>query len=146
MPDRDSSPSENCKVCERTSIEGSYLCLTCRRLMDRGETRRDEAGRAWPVDKNVRQQALKDQWDREAGAFRCYYTGIPLEDVPGRRYATWEHTTPGESTRVVLVADVINKMKSDMTESEFRSIVLALAERFKGEGFDESAFPADRQR
>jgi hypothetical protein len=88
---------------------------------------------------------MKSQWDRGCDSFRCYYTGIPLTTVPqSRRNATWEHVTPGDGSTVVLVADVINKMKSDLSENEFKSIVIALAERFKGREFDESAFPMDR--
>ncbi len=60
-----------------------------------------------------------------------------------RRSATWEHVIPGDESSVVLVADLINKMKGDMQEDEFRSVVTALA-RFFSEGyFDETAFPID---
>lgn len=87
---------------------------------------------------------MRRQWDPEVGAFRCHYTGVPLDDQSGsRRYATWEHLTPGDESNVVLVADLVNRMKSDMTDAEFRAIVKALARHFDGDNFDHSAFPAN---
>ncbi|RHW24154.1 hypothetical protein D0Z08_25890 [Nocardioides immobilis] len=77
-----------------------------------------------------------DRW------FRCRYTGVPLDDQRGgRRYPTWEHVTSGDESNVLLVADLINRMKSDLTDAEFRSIVKALARTFGGATFDPAAFP-----
>ena len=60
-------------------------------------------------------------------AFRCFYSDIPLVTEPGtRRSATWEHRTPNDESSVVLVADVVNKMKGNLTDAEFRRIVRAL--------------------
>jgi hypothetical protein len=93
----------------------------------------------------ARLAALQRQWDPKAGAFRCHYTGITLIDAHGsRRSATWEHVTPGDESSVVLVADVVNKMKGDLTEEEFRVFVRALARHFDEPGFDEGLFPRDR--
>jgi len=50
---------------------------------------------------------------------------------------------PGDESSVVLLADVVNKMKTDMTEEQFKTMVRALARRFDGHPFDESAFPED---
>ena len=88
--------------------------------------------------------ALHNQWDPKAGAFRCFYTSLVLsEDWGSRRSASWEHRTPGDESSVVLVADLVNKMKGDMTEQEFRRVVLALARHFDAPGFDDAEFPAD---
>lgn len=87
---------------------------------------------------------MKRQWDFELGVFRCHYTGIPLDGQRGsRRYATWEHLTPGDEYDVVLVADLVNRMKTDMSDAEFRGLVQALARHFDGATFDSSAFPAN---
>lgn len=87
---------------------------------------------------------MRRQWDADVGAFRCHYTGVPLDGQPGsRRYATWEHLTPGVESDVVLVADLLNRMKTDMSDAEFRVLVKALARHFDGAGFDFAAFPAD---
>ena len=138
------SPSPNCKGCDRESVPGSYLCNRCRRLRDRIQTRKDAFGRGRKVDKEARRKALFSQWDPAIGAFRCYYTGIALTDNFGsRRYATWEHRDVGDESSVVLVADLVNKMKSDMTEDEFGAMIRALCRHFDGQPFDESAFPSD---
>ena len=143
--ERDFSPSPNCRVCGRESTRGSYLCVICRRLLDRIDTRRDAAGVAWGIDKAARFQVLCEQWDASAAAFRCYYTGVLLNHSYGsRRYATWEHRIPGDKSTVVLVADLVNKMKSDMSEEDFRSMVRELANHFVGKQFHESAFPPDK--
>lgn len=93
----------------------------------------------------ARLAALHDQWDPIAGAFRCYYTDLVLtEDWGSRRSASWEHRTPGDESSVVLVADLVNKMKGDLTEEEFRIIVRAMARHFDEPGFDERLFPPDR--
>lgn len=83
---------------------------------------------------------MKNQWDGRV--FRCYYTGIPMTGgFPSRDYPTWEHRTPDDESSVVLVADLVNKMKVDMREDEFRAMVRALAAAFAGGEFDPSAFP-----
>jgi hypothetical protein len=91
---------------------------------------------------------MQRQWDPTRKAFRCAYTGISLSEVyGGRRYATWEHVAPGDATTVVLVADIINKMKNDMSEEEFRTLVRALvAANFDPNNFDANAFPPERLR
>jgi hypothetical protein len=52
---------------------------------------------------------------------------------------------PGDEASVVLVADLVNRMKSDMTDAEFRGMVTALASHFGGSEFDHAAFPDDPQ-
>jgi hypothetical protein len=139
------TPSLSCKVCGAPSVPRSYLCVRCRHLMRRVETRKDASGRGRKIDMSARFRSMQEQWDSGIGAFRCYYTRIPLVDAHGsRRSATWEHVTPGDESSVVLVADLINKMKGDMQEGEFRTVVTALAAFFSEGSFDESAFPLDR--
>lgn len=89
---------------------------------------------------------MQRQWDSEIGAYRCHYTRTPLDPSHGtRRYATWEHLTPGDESSVVLVADLVNRMKSDMTDAEFRAMVSALARSFDGMPFESDAFPPEPQ-
>jgi hypothetical protein len=141
---QDSSPSPDCRVCGRQSVPWSYLCRSCRRLRDRVEQQKDATSRGRKVNIGARRKALYDQWDSEIGAFRCYYTHIPLTDEQGSpRYATWEHRNPSDETSVVLVANIISRMKSDLTENQFRAMVAALSRHFDdSEPFDESAFPS----
>jgi len=108
-------------------------CRRCKKLLDRVDIRRKP-------DKVARARALQDAWDGEA--FRCYYSGVRLvEDNHGDpRYLTFDHRIPRQETDIVVVAAVINDMKSDMADDEFRAMVWQLANRFNGGGFNESVF------
>lgn len=92
-------------------------------------------------DNQARIRALKQAWD-EQGFFRCYYSKIRLvEDNPkDPRYLTFDHRTPRQENDIVVAAALVNDMKSDMTEDEFKNMVLQLTNRFKGGTFDENAF------
>lgn len=141
------APHPTCRACSRPSVPGSYLCDPCRRLMGRLETRKDPTGRGRVIDKQARLRAMQEQWDKQEQCFRCRFTDIPLTgDYGSTSFPTWEHLTPGDESSVVLVADLINRMKADMTEPEFKSIVHALAQKFKGKPFDEEAFPRRERR
>lgn len=112
--------------------------------MRRVETRNDAGGTGRSIDGAARLAALQRAWDSAISGYRCYYTGVPLNDRLGsRRYATWEHLMPGDEASLVLVADLVNRMKSDMTDAEFRGMVAALAGHFGGSEFDHAAFPDD---
>lgn len=90
---------------------------------------------------------MRDQWSEERKVFLCAYTGVELSETRGNtRCATWEHRDPSDETSVVLVADLVNRMKGDMTESEFSAMVQALADHFRGEAFDETAMPMRERR
>jgi hypothetical protein len=134
------APSDVCRVCTEPSegFSTSFLCSRCRRVYEQGGPglRKKEA----------RFRAMRAQWNDEAKAFLCYFTDLPLTDhVPGSRMsATWEHLTPGDQWSVVLAADLVNKMKGNMTEAHFRRMVLALADHFRtDEPFDRKAFPVE---
>jgi hypothetical protein len=89
---------------------------------------------------------MSSQWDPDAGAYRCYYTGVKLlEEGRSPRSVTWEHRVPGDESSVVLVAELVNKMKAYMTEKEFRRMVRELSRRFDGQPFSVSAFPSSRR-
>ena len=85
-------------------------------------------------------KALKKAWDGQC--FRCHYTGVRLIDDNPKdpRYLTFDHFTPREESEIVIVAAAINDMKSDMSDREFRHMVIQLAKRFSGGKFDEKAF------
>jgi hypothetical protein len=109
------------------------------------DIRKDASGRGRKLNMQARREAMSKQWDSSIDAFRCFFTGVPLsEDKGSRRYATWEHREPGDESSVVLVADLVNKMKSDLKEDEFRAMVKALARHFDGLSFAMSAFPFDK--
>jgi len=90
--------------------------------------------------KAARIRALKQAWD--GVGFRCHYSGIRLVEDNHRdpRYLTFDHVIPRQEDEVVVTAAVLNDMKSDMTDSEFRSMIIQLASRFAGGEFDDSVF------
>jgi hypothetical protein len=53
----------------------------------------------------------------------------------------FEHQTPGDESSVVVTCALVNRMKTDLTDDEFRTMVQALARMFDGDKFDEGAFP-----
>ena len=137
--------STTCRACGEQSLAGSYLCARCRPIMARVETRKDPHGRGRAVNKQARLRAMERQFDPSINAYRCYFTRVPLVLAAGRRRsAEWAHRTPGDESSVVLACKLVNRMQTDLTESEFEALVKALARRFEGEPFDESAFPPDR--
>jgi len=105
--------------------------------------RRDSSGKLRKPDREARIRALQESWDSEARCFRCHYTGIALktDDHRDHRYLSLEHQIPGNETEIVVVSALLNRMKTDLSDREFRRMVAALARRFEGEDFDETAFP-----
>jgi hypothetical protein len=74
---------------------------------------------------------MKEQW--RSGAFRCFYTGLRLSDIRSSPlYPTWEHREPGDASTAVLVGAVFNDMKTDLTEREFKRLVIELGAFFSG--------------
>jgi hypothetical protein len=113
--------------------------------MARIETRKDPQGRGRAVDKEARLRAMQRQFDPSINGYRCHFTHVELELAAGtRRSAEWAHLTAGDESSVVLACKLVNRMQTDLTELEFEVFVKALARRFEGKPFDQSAFPPDR--
>lgn len=119
-----------CKVCKSVVHPLAQVCKRCKKLVDRVDTRRK-------ANKLARVAALKSAWDGEG--FRCRYSGVRLVENDHRspRYLTFDHRTPREEDDVVVACACLNDMKSDLTEGEFRAVVMQLASRFQGGPFDE---------
>ena len=136
-------PGDTCVVCDGERHPRAYACKRCKRILDRIEIRRDALGDPRRVDKAVRLQALQEAW--RDGSFRCFYTGIALIDDGQRwrdhRYLVFEYRTPGDEASVVVTCALVNRMKTDLTEEQFRVMVRELAKVFDGGTFDERAFP-----
>jgi hypothetical protein len=94
-------------------------------------------------DREARLHALQDSW--HDGAFHCYYTGISLIEAGqlwrDHRYLVFEHRTPGDEASVVVACALVNRMKTDLTEEQFKTMVTELANVFAGGRFDERVFP-----
>lgn len=125
---------KTCIVCNTLIHHPQILyCKRCGKIVGRVDTRRKH-------DRAARIKALRKSWDGEA--FRCKYTGIKLveDNHKDPRYLTFDHRTPRREDDIVIVAQAINDMKSDMSDKEFRRMVLELTNRFNGGEFDEEAF------
>jgi hypothetical protein len=130
----DRSASPTCRVCSRPSVSGSFLCERCRRLRGRGAIKKP--------DSEARLRAMSEQYDPATDTFRCYFTDVELNDERWSwRKADWEHLSPGDESSVVLASALINRMKANLTEPQFEELIAALAEKFRGGPFRESAFP-----
>lgn len=123
------SENQVCEVCGSSRHAQAYCCSACKKLLDRIDIRRS-------FDREARRRALKFAWD--GSCFRCYYTGWALSttDQSSPIYLTWEHLTPGDETNVVVAAACVNDMKSDLTDEEFRSLVIQLARRFQSPNYE----------
>ncbi len=53
---------------------------------------------------------------------------------------SFDHRTPREEDDIVVTAACINDMKTDMSENEFRAVVIALSKVFQGGIIDEKIF------
>lgn len=135
--------ADACVVCGAEKHAQAYACTRCKRIIDRVETRRDASGDSRKVDKAARLRALQDAW--RDGSFRCFYTGMALIDDGQRwrehRYLVFEHRTPGDEASVVVTCALVNRMKTDLTEDQFKNLIRELGKVFDGGTFDERAFP-----
>jgi hypothetical protein len=112
-----------CVVCGADKHPRAYACTRCKRILDRIETRRDADGNPRRVNRNARLTALRTSW--HDGAFHCAYTGIELI-VDGtrwrdHRYLVFDHGTPGVESSVFVTCNLINRMKTDLTDQQFRA-------------------------
>jgi len=117
--------SNTCLVCGSPVHPLANYCKRCKKLINRGDIRRK-------INKKAREKALKQAWDGKG--FCCYYTGIILdENVPKSPiYITFDHRIPKKEDDIVVTAQVINDMKSDLSEDEFKQVIIELAKRFNG--------------
>jgi hypothetical protein len=120
-----------CQVCSNPRHTLATLCTRCKKIRDRIDTRARRRGSR--VDKAARTRALRKAWDPDAEAFRCHYSGVLLDaDHRSPWHVTFDHRTPRTESDVVLCAALINDMKSDLTEAEFRKVIAQLSERLAG--------------
>ena len=113
-----------CEICRDDRHLLARFCNRCKKLLDRVDRREK-------VDKEARVHALKRAWHEDG--FRCYYTHIQLvENEPKNPcYITFDHKTPRQKDDIVVTSAVLNDMKSDMDEDEFKKVVSALADFLK---------------
>ena len=126
-----------CEVCGDSIHPLAFCCKRCKKLLDRLDTRTHIRR-----NKQARLDALKNGFNKSGKYFKCYYAHTRLNENNPRspRYLTFDHFVPRDETKMVLTAALINDMKSDMTDEEFRSMVKQLASHFEGKPFNETFF------
>jgi hypothetical protein len=124
---------KTCEICGTNVNRQALYCKRCKKLIDRIGTRKR-------ADRGACVRALQQAWDGEG--FRCYYSGIRLveDNHKDPRYLTFDHRVPRDESDIVVAAQLINDMKTDVSESEFKAIAIQLASRFQGGMFDDKVF------
>jgi hypothetical protein len=118
-----------CPACKRPAKTRSRYCARCGKIMDRARI-------SLPVALIL--AALIDAYDSATDSFHCYYTGVILDTNNPKSpfYLVFDHLDPGQN-KIVACARVINEMKKDLLEKEFRIIVPALSDHMEnGTPFD----------
>ena len=89
------------------------FCPRCRKFITNKE------------EPHARVQPLINAFDPVSNGFRCYYTGILLEEYDFRSpwYLTFDHRIPGKKGNLVVCSFWVNQLKSYLTESEFRAVI-----------------------
>src|SRR3990172_1591991 len=116
-----------CEVCGDSIHPQAFCCKRCKKLLDRLDTRTHIRR-----NKQARLDALKKGFNKLGKYFECYYTQIRLDESNPRsaRYLTFYHVVPRDESKMVLAAALINDMKSDFTDKEFRSMIKQLSSHF----------------
>src|SRR5436190_17370260 len=113
------SESKRCLVCDDPS-DPKHYCARCNLL--RGDDKQMS-----PTARKARLDAMHEQWDSSAHAFRCHYTNVVLNHNEGSAWhAEWEHVTPDDDSTLVIAAGVVNRMKANLTVEQFRDMIAAL--------------------
>jgi hypothetical protein len=116
-----------CFVCKKIVPRYSKYCPRCR-LHTYGHS-----------EKKARALALIASWDEKRKGFKCHYTDVILEekDRSSPYYLTFDHRTPGKKGDLVVCAAWVNSMKNELSEEEFRAVIIELARsRETGEPFN----------
>lgn len=127
----------DCVICHKTLFPRSMFCPRCRKfIVNRNE-------------KDARVRALIDAFDPEINGFRCHYIGVPLELIDFRSpwYLTFDHRIPGMKGDLLASALWINDMKSFLTETEFKAVVVEMARHIRlGTPFNKAVVNEERFR
>ena len=136
-------PVSKCIICDdvlRNSL--ATYCRRCGNIMGRVETREK-------AELAARVTALRKAWDKEDKCFRCYYSGIRLNDdnVRDPRYITFDLTALRKGAVLVVTAALIDEMKADLTEDEFKTIISQLGQHFTANSpVDETIFQLEHYK
>jgi hypothetical protein len=119
---------ENCEICGKTPMKRGFYCVRCHGIM---------TNESYDLDAKV--QALRAAYDKILDGFRCHYTGflLDLKDPASPWHLVFDHSLPGQPGKYTITCQIINQMKTQLSEEEFRKVVIELARHFKtGEQYD----------
>jgi hypothetical protein len=119
--------SETCVICGHEPLKGMIYCGRCRKIF---HNQRDRA---------AKRKALVKAYNKDVDGFRCQYTGFLLD--LGNNLSPWQlnfdHRIPGRQGDYIVSCRLVNDMKSELSEEEFKKVVIELARHFEtGEPYD----------
>jgi hypothetical protein len=119
---------ENCVICDKKPMKDGLYCTRCQELIrHEGDGREDKV------------QALRAAYDKKIDGFRCHYTGflLDLKDPASPWHLNFDHRIPGRKGEYRVACQIINLMKSALSEEEFKKVVIELARHFEtGKPYD----------
>ena len=118
-----------CDICNKKSAPRADYCPRCRKFIFH------------KPEHKARAAAMKAAWSQQQDAFLCHYTSVPLNESnpKSRWYLNFDHVIPGKKGKLVVCADLINEMKSDMSGEEFTTIIREFARYVETGKFDKEA-------
>ena len=113
--------ADKCLLCEKPPVPHTLYCARCHKMADA------------PDFSMVMLQALKEAYDPATDSFLCHYTGVAVDlENLGRPWdLTYDHPTPGDGSRLVVAAYWVNVMKTQLSEDEFRAVIIEMARCFE---------------
>jgi hypothetical protein len=119
--------TKECIICGKPPVPHTRYCARCHKLADASDFSKAQLA------------ALIEAYDEVLDVFICHYTGLPLDltDPGSPLYLNFDHVIPRDNRRLACAAAFVNVMKSEMTEEEFRALIIELAHHWEtGEPFD----------
>ncbi|MDE1921728.1 MAG: hypothetical protein KGJ09_06675 [Candidatus Omnitrophica bacterium] len=112
-------PLKTCCMCGRKKVfsNWSIYCRDCLKTTRRMHRKRFPAKAQQGVREYIRAQYYRDYYIKVA---------LELDDETSPWYLDFDHWRPGDPIKIVICAAIVNDMKQDMTQKEFRYYVIAL--------------------
>jgi len=108
--------ADACHICGKPPVPTTLYCARCHRFADQ------------EVFDRFKKEALGEAHDPAADGFRCQVTGelLDIDDRYGPWGLSYDHVKPGRTGRVMVVANFINQMKSQLSLEEFKAVIIEL--------------------
>jgi hypothetical protein len=112
---------DKCELCGKPPVPGTLYCARCHKLATDNE-----------LFNEYKKAGLIESYDPAPDGFRCAITGVLLDidDPYGPLGKCYDHIVPGEK-RVIVVANFVNEMKTQLSLEEFKAVVIELYWHFE---------------